>query len=88
LASTASSKSEEIDEHPPEKPILILGHTEPDEAERIVAGGFRQALFRRDLAEALSRAASTLGKPAVVHLKIETGLHRLGVPHADGVRWA
>jgi alanine racemase len=61
------------------EPVLIMGHTEPDDAERVVSGGFRQVLFRRDLAEALSRAAQKQSKPAGVHLKVETGLNRLGV---------
>jgi len=55
-----------------EKPVLILGHTDTSEAERLVELGFRQVLFRRDVAEALSKAAVTLGRPARVHLKIET----------------
>ena len=63
----------------PRRPLIVLGHTEADSAETIVARGFRQALFRRDVAEALSRAATKLSRPAYVHLKIETGLYRLGV---------
>ena len=56
------------------RPFIVLGHTEADSAETIVSRGFRQALFRRDVAEALSRAAKKLSRPAYVHLKIETGL--------------
>ena len=63
----------------PRRPFIVLGHTEADSAETIVSRGFRQALFRRDVAEALSRAAKKLSRPAYVHLKIETGLYRLGV---------
>jgi alanine racemase len=62
------------------KPILVLGHTEPEDAPRLVARGIRQVLFRRDVAQALSTAARELRKPATVHLKVETGLNRLGVP--------
>ncbi len=58
------------------------------EAERLVELGFRQVLFRRDVAEALSTAAVTLGRPARVHLKIETGLHRLGVSLDELEEWA
>jgi alanine racemase len=56
-----------------------MGHTEPEDAARIVSGGFRQVLFRRDVAEALAKAARQLKRPALVHLKVETGLNRLGV---------
>jgi alanine racemase len=61
------------------RPTLILGHTEPKLLDVVVARGLRQVVFRRDTAAALSRAATRLQKPAYVHLKIETGLHRLGV---------
>jgi len=65
------------------KPILILGHTEPADAPRVVEGGFRQVLFRRDVAEALSTAAKMRNTSARVHLKVETGLNRLGVEPRD-----
>jgi alanine racemase len=90
LGVDALVEAEEIEDLRAGKPVLILGHTEPvpEASERVVAGRFRQALFRRDVALALSRAASRLGKPAFVHLKVETGLNRLGVPHSDVVDWA
>ena len=62
------------------KPILILGHTPADPLELVVRNGFRQIVFRRDTAAALADIAEVLDEPAYVHLKIETGLHRLGVP--------
>ena len=68
-------------------PILILGHTEPEAVEDVVRLGLRQALFRRDVAEALAGASEKLGSPARVHLKIETGLNRLGVPWKDTADW-
>ncbi|TDI36415.1 MAG: alanine racemase [Acidobacteria bacterium] len=86
LAVDALAEAEEL--RGLEKPILIFGHTETSEAERVVELGFRQALFRRDVAEALSKAAVALGRPARVHLKIETGLHRLGVSLDELEEWA
>lgn len=68
------------------EPILIMGHTEPADAERVVSGGFRQVLFRRDAAEALSKAARKRKRSAIVHLKVETGLNRLGVEAKDVAR--
>jgi alanine racemase len=63
------------------RPILILGHTDREDAETIVRHDLRPVVFRLDLAESLSRAAQRMGRTARVHLEIETGLHRLGVPH-------
>jgi alanine racemase len=84
----AIEEAEELPRISPERPVLVLGHTEPKDAERVVAGGFRQVLFRRDVAEALAKAAERTGRSAVVHLKIETGLHRLGIPLAEVGDWA
>jgi alanine racemase len=79
-------EAEELSSAGVSEPILIMGHTEPADAERVVAGGFRQVLFRRDVAEALSNAARKQAKPAAVHLKVETGLNRLGVEPEDLAR--
>lgn len=62
-----------------EKPVAILGHTELDRASEVVRGEFRQVVYRSDVAEALSRAATDLHTTARVHLKVETGTHRQGI---------
>ena len=79
-------EAEELSAAGVSEPVLIMGHTEPADAERVVAGGFRQVLFRRDVAEELSNAAKRQKKPARVHLKIETGLNRLGVEPGDAAK--
>jgi alanine racemase len=76
-------EAEEIATAGVSEPVLVMGHTEPAEAGRIVSGGFRQVLFRRDMAEALSRAAKKQKTVARVHVKVETGLNRLGVVPAE-----
>jgi alanine racemase len=65
------------------KPVAILGHSELESAETIVLNDYRQVVYRRDVAEALSRAAVKLGKTAYVHLKIETGTNRQGIAVDD-----
>jgi alanine racemase len=62
------------------KPIAILGHTTSDRMADVVSGGYRQVLYRMDVANALSAAAAKLKTTARVHLKIETGTNRQGVP--------
>src|SRR4051812_41673112 len=39
-----------------EKPIAILGHTPLDQLESIVRNGYRQVLYRMDVAQTLSKA--------------------------------
>ena len=60
-------------------PVLLLLGLLPREAERAVADDLEVALFRRDVAQALADAARSQGKPARVHLKVDTGMGRLGL---------
>src|SRR5215467_13900126 len=64
------------------KPVVILGHTPLDQLESTVRNIYRQVLYRLDVAKALSAAAAKLGIAAKVHLKIETGTNRQGIPLA------
>jgi alanine racemase len=75
-----------------QKPIAILGHTPVDDLEAAVQNGYRQVLYRMDVAKALSAASQRLRKTAKAHLKIETGTNRQGValselaPFLDEIR--
>ncbi len=88
LGVDALSEALDLSELGVRHPILILGHTPAEQAMRVVRHGFRQALFRRDVAESLSRASQAAQERAFVHLKVETGLHRLGVPFSEIADWA
>ncbi|HHY59417.1 MAG TPA: alanine racemase [Clostridia bacterium] len=66
-----------------EVPILILGFTPLEDAEATVARGITQTVFSLAQGEALSRAAVKLGRPAAVHVKLDTGMGRLGVPPGE-----
>ncbi len=60
-------------------PILILGATPPELAELAVELNVTQAVSDLTLAGALSAAAGRLGRTARVHLKLDTGMSRLGL---------
>ena len=63
-------------------PILNLGPFSGKEAESVVAHGITQSVFNEAVAH-LEAAAARLGRTAAVHVKIDTGLGRVGVPHLD-----
>ncbi len=69
-------------------PILVLGHTMPDEADTMVRWGLRPTLTQPEQAQALSRAAEYYGKEVPVHLKIDTGMGRLGVFPTQAIDFA
>lgn len=59
-------------------PILVLGYTPAVGALTTVLNGFRQTVFDVDSVQALSRAAAETGKNAFIHVKIDTGMSRIG----------
>lgn len=60
------------------KPILILGYTFPEEYPAMVRLGIRPSIFSYEAAFAFDRAASQAGRIAPVHIKIDTGMSRIG----------
>lgn len=59
--------------------ILILGHTPLFQARLAAENGLTQTIFNLEQAEALSGAGEALGTRVKVHLKVDTGMGRLGV---------
>jgi alanine racemase len=71
-----------------QEPILILGYTPAAQARLVAGHALTQTVFDLDDAHALSQAASAAGKTVKVHLKIETGMGRLGVRPEDAPEFA
>lgn len=68
------------------RPILILGYTFPDCYEKLVAEDIRPTVFRLDMAEELSKEALRQGKRLKIHIKVDTGMSRIGIlPDDAGV---
>ncbi len=68
------------------KPILILGYTFPYSYEELIMQRIRPAVFRKDALEVLDACAEKIGKKAVVHVKVDTGMSRIGIrPDEEGL---
>ncbi len=65
-------------------PVLLLAEPDPGEVADAVRLGVRVALYRAATAAALSAAARASGRSVRVHLKVDTGMHRVGA-HPDEV---
>jgi alanine racemase len=63
--------------------FLILSATLPEHAEEIVAHGFQAVVCTEEMLVALRRAAEKTGKRAIIHLKVDTGMGRIGIRPED-----
>ncbi len=59
-------------------PILMLGYTPAEQGERIVRIGMTQAVPNLEIARAYDEAAARAGGKMKVHIKLDTGMGRLG----------
>lgn len=68
------------------KPIIILGYSFPYAYERIAMEELRPAVFSPEDLPLLQAAAAKVGKPIHVHVKIDTGMGRIGImPNEQGL---
>lgn len=65
-------------------PILILGSSLESEADELVKNDITPNVYLTEFAKALSDSALKLKKPVKVHIKIDTGMSRIGFPIHDG----
>jgi alanine racemase len=61
-------------------PILVLGGIFGEEGDQIFRSRLTPVVFRKDSLKTLSREAERRRRKVKVHLKVDTGMGRLGVP--------
>ncbi len=72
------SEAVELREYGLKCPILILGYTPEAEYAVVINNNLTQTIYTYDQAELLSQAAKILKSSAKIHLKIDTGMGRIG----------
>jgi alanine racemase len=70
----------ELRQHDIHLPVLVLLGVEPADMEEAIHRQVRPVMFRLDHARRLSQCACSVQRPAAIHVKIDTGMGRLGVP--------
>lgn len=66
-------------------PILVMGPVHPGQAGDIVRLGLTAVVYTLPVARALSEAAAAGGGKAVVHVKVDTGMGRIGLLPEDAL---
>jgi galactokinase len=69
------------------KPIVLMGPASDQEAEELVGRNVRLAPCTLADGERLVRLAARIGRPVEVHLYVDTGMHRMGLPHTQVLSW-
>ena len=65
------------------KPILVLGCVFPDQYEDMIRYEVRPATYTEEMAIEISKQAVKLNKTAYLHIKIDTGMGRIGFAVSD-----
>lgn len=60
-------------------PILVMGYAEPSDYHSVVEYMLQPTVFNKDEIIELGKVAAASHSPVRVHLKIDTGMHRLGI---------
>jgi alanine racemase len=68
------------------EPIVILGNILPEEIPLLVKHKFAQVVSSLEMARAISRRARRKRTRVCVHVKIDTGMGRIGFWHAEALR--
>ena len=65
------------------RPVLVLGYTPPEEAATLSQRRISQCVYSLDYAQELSHYAAEAGVTVNIHVKIDTGMSRLGFYYQD-----
>lgn len=83
LATAMSAEGVDLRKNNIFVPILILGYTIDSKLEEVVQNELTQTVFSFETAKKLSLIAKKLNKTALVHIKIDTGMGRIGFEPND-----
>lgn len=68
-----------------ETPVLILGYTAADRVAEALEANLDLTVWSLDQLEAASAVASATGRTAAIHVKVDSGMNRIGLPPGDAV---
>jgi alanine racemase len=78
LAVATAAEAAELGPFLPEVPLLTMGALTAEEVDVALAAGAEPALWRMDFRSVIAARARSLGRPARVHVKYDSGMGRLG----------
>lgn len=70
----------ELKEHHPQTPVFLFGHLSPQELPAALLGGITLSVSSLEKAREIAALSEGLGRKTSVHIKIDTGMGRMGIP--------
>ncbi len=67
------------------EPVLLIGYTPPEQISQVIAHNLTQTVFSLETARALSREAVSRQVEVPVHIKVDTGMGRVGLAPGETV---
>jgi alanine racemase len=83
LAVALVDEGVELRQHGVPGAILLLSECEVDAVDAAMAADLTPTLYTHEAVEQFSRAARQLNRPTAVHIKVDTGMHRVGALPAE-----
>ncbi len=78
LAVATLNEAIELRQHGCNMPLLILGYTPDKKASDVIRYGLKQTIYTKEQAKVFSEAATKESATVCLHIKIDTGMSRLG----------
>lgn len=88
LAVALVEEAEELRAAGIDERVLLLSEPPPAAVDRVVAAGVEPAIYSLEVVDAVGTASERADAVTDVHLKVDTGMHRVGAPPADAVALA
>jgi alanine racemase len=86
LAVATAEEAADLRRHGLRERILVMGALTPEEVDVALAADADVVAWRESFARLAARKAEAAGAPARLHVKLDTGMGRLGTPDEDEAR--
>jgi alanine racemase len=73
----------ELKEHHPQTPVFLFGHQFSHEISAALLGGITLSVSSLEKAREISDISENFGRKTSVHVKVDTGMGRMGIPVRD-----
>ena len=83
LAVALVDEGVELREHGVDAPVLLLSECHADAVESVLAYGLTPTVYTRQALAQVAAASRAAGRRSAVHVKVDTGMHRVGAPAAE-----